>query len=365
MRPVSDQQADQRWLSVALAQADKITGHSAENPAVGCAIIDADGRLIAVGHTSQGGRPHAEVNALAMAGEKAKGGTAYVTLEPCAHQGKTGPCAVALLKAGIRRVVIAAHDPDRRVAGKGIALLAQGGVEVSEMLSPRAERQMAGFLHHLRHNRPYVSVKMATSADGYIAADRSSQTWLTGPTSRHYVHDLRSRCDVMLTSSGTIAADDPSLNVRIAGYGFAQPPLAILDSEARLSAGAKCLAIERPVILYHRAGAKIGNLPAHVESVAIGTSDTGLDLVAVMADLQKRAYYHVMVEAGAQLFSSLHHAMLIDELVWLCAPHKLGAGVLAWDFDETMDFCAPNAYITSYKTALGADQMSVLHPIQR
>lgn len=362
---MNDAQADQRWLSVALAQADKITGHSAENPSVGCAIISADGRLIAVGHTSLGGRPHAEVNALAMAGDKARGGTAYVTLEPCAHHGKTGPCALALLEAGIRRVVIAAHDPDSRVAGKGITLLKQGGIEVSEMLNPRAQRQMAGFLHNLRYGRPYVSVKMATSLDGYIAADRSSQTWLTGPTSRLYTHDLRSRCDVMLTTSGTITADNPSLNVRIDGYGFAQPPLAILDSEARLSADAKCLTIDRPVILYHRAGAQIGGLPDHVEAVAINTTDKGLDLVAVMADLQKRRYYHVMVEAGAQLFSSLHQAMLIDELIWLCAPHRLGAGVLAWDCDDTMDFSAPNAYITSYKTALGADQMSILHPIQR
>lgn len=356
--------SDRRWLTVASAQADKIQGHTADNPAVGCAILSQDGQLVGVGHTSYAGRPHAEVNALAMAGEKAKGGTAYVTLEPCAHHGKTPPCARALIEAGISHVVYGCLDPDGRVSGKGVEMLEAHGVQVRYLAHQRAARQMAGFLSRHTTERPFVMVKMATSADGFIAESRDKQTWLTGPVSRAYTHDLRSRCDVMLTTSGTIAADNPSMTARIAGYGFDQMPLAILDSEARLPKNAACLNAMRPVILYHRKEAKLQDWPAHVEPVAVSQSQEGVAISEVLADLHKRAYGMVMVEAGAKLFETLDRAQVIDELVWLSAPIKINQGIFAWSCHDKMDFCAPEAYITSYRTRLGTDRLNVLHPIK-
>ena len=361
---------DKRWLSLALAQADRIVGHTAENPAVGCVIIDKDGCLVGVGHTSQNGRPHAEVNALAMAGARAQGGTAYVTLEPCSHHGKTGPCAHALSQAGIAQVVIAQTDPDPRVFGKGIAYLESQNITVRVEPFSRARRQMAGFLSCQEQGRPFVSVKMATSHDGYIAAKAGAQTWLTGSTSRTYVHDLRSRADVMMTTSGTMAADNPSLNVRIEGFSLPQPALAILDSEASLSIDSACLAADRQVILYHRAGAELKPWPNHVEPVCVGHDKEGLNLLEILHDLHQRRLGRIMVEAGAQLFSSLDKHKLIDELIWLKAPHRLDKGILAWQPKEQgekdkMDFSAPDNYITSYEMPLGADYATILHPNQR
>lgn len=361
---------DKRWLSLALAQADKIVGHTAENPAVGCVIIDKDGCLVGVGHTSQNGRPHAEVNALAMAGARAQGGTAYVTLEPCSHHGKTGPCARALSQAGIAQVVIAQTDPDPRVFGKGIAYLESQNITVRVEPNSRARRQMAGFLSRQEQGRPFVSVKMATSHDGYIAAKAGAQTWLTGTTSRAYVHDLRSRADVMMTTSGTMAADNPSLNVRIEGFSLPQPALAILDSEASLPIDSACLAANRQVILYHRAGAELKQWPNHVEPVCVGHDKEGLNLVEILHDLHQRRLSRIMVEAGAQLFSSLDKHKLIDEVIWLKAPHRLDKGILAWQpkgqgEKDKMDFSGPDNYITSYEMPLGADYATILHPNQR
>ena len=358
-------------MTVALAQADKIIGHTAENPAVGCAIISSHQKLVGVGHTSRNGRPHAERVALEMAGHAASGGTAYVTLEPCAHHGKTSPCAEALIAANIARVVIGTPDPDDRVSGKGIALLEQAGVAVSVMVTSdisrqRASRQMAGFLSRQTKGRPYVFVKIATSYDGFIAARRDAQTWLTGPIARRYVHDIRSRCDVILTSSGTILADDPALNTRIAGWDFPQPTLAIVDSEASLPVDAACLAAERPVLLYHKQGAKMKDWPEHVVPIALPANEgVGLSLSAMLADLQDRALGLVMVEAGARLFASLHDNKLIDELIWLRAPHRLETGVLAWEKQENMDFHAPDTYIMSSTAQLGADEVFLMHPIAR
>lgn len=367
--------SDKQWLSLAFAQADKIVGHTAENPAVGCVILDADGILVGVGHTSQNGRPHAEVNALTMAGARAKGGTAYVTLEPCAHQGKTGPCATALAQAGIAKVIIAQSDPDSRVSGKGISYLESHNIAVSVRTESRAQRQMAGFLSRHLRQRPFVSVKMATSDDGYITAQPGTQTWLTGPVSRAFVHDLRSRADVMMTTSGTIKADNPALNVRIAGYDLPQPALAILDSEASLPRDAACLSAKRPVLLYHRKGAALKSWPDHVTTIAIARNDDGLDLTQILGDLHERCLGRVMVEAGAKLFASLDAHSVIDELIWLKAPHKLNQGILAWPYNNApdehrpdkhnIDFCAPDHYINAYDMPLGADHATILQPKQR
>ena len=349
-------------MNVALAQADKAVGKTAENPAVGCAIIDRMGRLIAIGHTQPSGRPHAEIMALEMAGDLAQDGTAYVTLEPCAHTGRTGPCAIALIEAGIAHVIIAAGDPDSRVCGKGIAMLEDAGVRVSRMPHLRATRQMAGFLSRHQKARPFLFMKMATSCDGFITAKQGSQTWLTGAVSKRYVHDLRSRCDVMLTTSGTIGADDPAMTMRITGYEASQPALAILDSKASLPVDAACLQAERPILLYHAKGATLKDWPSHIVPIAIAQKDHMLCLEDIVQDLYERGFGTVMVEAGATLFDSLHSANLIDELIWLQAPQSLKTGLLAWDSPDKMDFSPPNAYIIKDSFELGADKGFILHP---
>ena len=352
----------EKWLGLALSQADKVTGHTAENPAVGCAIISADGKLAGVGHTAKGGRPHAEVSALAMAGRRAVGGTAYVTLEPCCHYGKTGPCTKALIDAGIRQVVIAVTDPDERVNGAGIKVLEEADITVTIAPMARARRQMAGFLSRQTKNRPFISVKMATSLDGYITAKPGTQTWLTNEVSRRFVHDRRSRCDVMLTTAETILCDDPALNVRIAGYDYAQPPLAVLDRQGKLADVSRCFHIDREVIVYHGPDAILPELPSHVKGCAIAEDKGALCLPDIFLDLSKRGYSEVMVEAGAGLFNSLHQENLVDELVWLSAPHRLGGGLLAWQVADKMDFALPDNYITMKEFNLGHDRVVISHP---
>lgn len=353
--------ADARWMALAIAQANRCVGRTSENPAVGCVIISSTGQIVGVGHTQQGGRPHAETTALAMAGLSAKGGTAYVTLEPCAHYGKTPPCAEALIAAGIGHVVIGVGDPDERVSGKGIAMLEQAGVGVTLLNNLEYERPMVGFLSVKRKGRAFISVKMATCQKGYIAESRDKQSWLTGHVSRAYVHDLRSRANVMLTASGTIRADNPSMTVRIKGYDGKQPALAIMDSHASLRPDAACLAADRPVYLYHNKQAKLPDYPAHVLPIEAPYDGT-LDCHFVIADLTARQYNHIMVEAGARLFASLSDAGLVDELIWLRAPKTVKDGIIAWQSPDKMDFSAPSAYMIGNHFSLGQDDAFILSP---
>lgn len=363
---MSDITSDQALLShgsaVALAQAWHAQGISAENPSVGCAIYDERRRLVGVGHTQTGGRPHAEIMALEMAGARAASGTAFVTLEPCAHHGKSAPCVDALIGADIAHVVILAHDPDPRVSGKGITRLKQAGVAVTIALHETADRQMAGFFTRMRQNRPFVTVKMATSRDGYITGKAGEQTWLTGPVSRAYVHDMRSRADVMLTSSETIITDNPQLDVRIDGYKAAQPTLVILDSKARVPSDAACFAAKRSVLLYHSTTGALADYPSHVETCHVAGAAGGVCLSQVMQDLGKRGLSNIMVEAGAKMFESLSAAGLVDQLIWLRAPHDLHGGVFAWQSVKGMDFSAPASYIKTTAISLGNDDGFILRP---
>ena len=362
---ISTDADDARWLSVAQAQADKIQGHTAENPSVGCAIISQEGQLVGVGHTSFSGRPHAERNALIMAGDKAKDGTAFVTLEPCSHHGKTGPCCDALISAGLSRVVIGLSDPNPKVDGAGIEKLRQAGVSVTVIGSSLANHQMAGFLSAQQRNRPFVSVKMATSLDGYITAQEQTQTWLTGDVSRQFVHNMRSRCNVLLTTFQTIRIDEPQFNVRINGYNLPQPPLAIIDRHGQLNPEHKCLSINRPVYHYHAISVKPHNLPKNVTSIGIESEANGLILRDILSDLQARGLYQIMVEAGAGLFEGLDKENLIDELVWLRAPHELGGGLLAWHSHCDMAFSSPAHYMKHKSFQSGDDQASIFVPDKR
>lgn len=354
---------DARWMRVALAQADKAIGQTAENPPVGCVILSASGHLVGVGHTAAGGRPHAETQALQMAGDAAQGGVAYVSLEPCAHHGQTPPCAQALITSGVKVVHIAISDPDARVAGRGRAQLEEAGIHVTTgCCAAEATHQMAGFLRRVTADMPFVALKMATSKDGFIAADAQAQTWLTGEVSRRYVHDLRSRHDVILTGMGTIRADNPRLDIRLPGWQGPQPALALLSTNGLLPEHLACFAVERPIFLFHDEGLTPDRLPQHVTAVPTPLHNGRLSIRAVLSDLAMRGYGRVMVEAGAQIADSALSARVVDELHWLCAPHHLTHGVLAWQSQDSVDFSAPADYIMQERYDLAPDSLSIWRP---
>ena len=214
---------DPRWMDYALRLGRRALGTTAENPNVGCVIVK-NGQVQGVGWTQPGGRPHAETEALAMAGEGACGATAFVTLEPCAHHGRTGPCAEALVRAGVVRVVTALEDPDPRVSGAGHAILrAAGGTVETGMGAAEARRDLAGFLTRIIWKRPYVILKLAVSADGKIAARTGEKTAITGPEANARVHLLRAQCDAVLVGMGTVPIDDPLLTCRLPGLEARSP----------------------------------------------------------------------------------------------------------------------------------------------
>ncbi len=222
---------DSRWMDYAIRLGHRALGHTAENPPVGCVIVKDD-KLLGVGWTQPGGRPHAETEALAMAGSEGRGATAYVTLEPCAHHGRTGPCADALIMAGIARVVIALEDPDPRTAGAGRAKLTAAGVQAELGLgADDAYRDLAGFLTRITKKRPYVILKMGISADGKIASAPGERTAITGPETKSRVHLLRAQCDAILVGAGTQRADQPELTCRLPGLENRSPRRIIAESK--------------------------------------------------------------------------------------------------------------------------------------
>ena len=222
---------DAAHMRAALAVAARGLGNTWPNPAVGCVLV-REGVVVARGWTQPGGRPHAEVEALARAGDAARGSTAYVTLEPCSHWGRTPPCCDALIRAGVARVVCAMRDPDARVDGRGFARLRDAGIEVLEgMLEPQARRLQAGFIRRVTQGLPMVTLKLAATLDGRIATATGESRWITGAAARREVHAARARHDVVLVGSGTVLADDPALTVR--SLGVASPPRVVFDSRLR------------------------------------------------------------------------------------------------------------------------------------
>ena len=291
-------------MRAALGLARRGLGRVAPNPAVGCVLVrPGDGIVVGRGWTQPGGRPHAETEALARAGAAAKGATAFVTLEPCAHHGETGPCADALVDAGIGRCVVAITDPDPRVAGGGIAKLEAAGIEVAVgCCAAEAEALNAGFLTRVRHGRPAVALKVATTLDGMVAAASGRSQWITGPEARARGHMLRARADAILTGAGTVRADDPEMTCRLPGLEDRSPARVVM-------AGADGIATD----------AKI--MPAEVYCDA-----TPAD---VLAELAEAGVTGLLVEAGPRINAAFLATDLIDELHWFRAPKVMGADGLA------------------------------------
>ena len=309
--------------ALALAAQGRPTTHP--NPRVGCVLV-RDGEIVGEGWHRQAGGPHAEVFALRMAGERARGATAYVTLEPCAHHGRTPPCADALIAAGVARVVAAVTDPFDQVAGQGLARLRAAGIACEAGVLEGEARELArGFLSRIERRRPFLSLKLAMSLDGRTAMASGESRWITGPQARADVHRLRAEAGAVLTSSDTVLADDPELSVRLPeadAEGWRQPDRIVLDSRARVPATAKVWQDgARRLWLTGSAAAA----PAGVEVAVLPSGADGhVALPAVLAHLAAREVNEVLVECGPRLAGAFLRAGLVDELVVYTAPKLLG-----------------------------------------
>lgn len=317
-------------MALALGLARRGLGRVWPNPAVGAVIVN-QGRIVGRGWTRPGGRPHAETVALAEAGAAARGATAYVTLEPCAHHGQTPPCAAALVAAGVARVVSALEDPDPRVAGRGHALLHDAGIVVETgLMSIEAETLQRGFLNRIRSGRPLLTLKLATSLDGRIATAGGQSRWITAEAARRRVHALRATHDAVLIGAGTARADDPALTVR--GLGIMPQPLRIvaartlsLPRDGRLARTAR----EVPVWLLHGTTAPAAARAAWGASgarlIEVAEAPAGLDPAAMLAALGAAGLTRVFCEGGGQLAAALLRADLVDDLALFTAGLALGA----------------------------------------
>ncbi len=322
--------ADERWMRLSLSLGRRGLGRTWPNPAVGCVIV-RDGRVVGRGWTQPGGRPHGEVMALAQAGKAARGATAYVTLEPCAHHGKTPPCADALIDAGIARVVCAMQDPDPRVQGKGIERMRSAGLRVETgCLTDAARQDHTGFLRRVTDGRPMVTLKLATSFDGRIATASGESRWITGPDARRQVHFLRATHDAVMVGGGTARADDPMLTVR--GLGMSWQPVRVVcdtrlsvDPSGRLGRSARdvplwmCHGSDAPARArenWHATGAALIECRAGAD---------GLDIVDVLHRLGQRGLTRLFCEGGGQLAASLLAEDMVDRMVGFTAGLVLGA----------------------------------------
>jgi len=318
-------------MHAALALARRGLGNVWPNPAVGCVVVNA-GRIVGRGWTQPGGRPHAETEALARAGTLARGATAFVSLEPCSHHGRTPPCADALIAAGIARVAAAVEDPDARVSGAGIAQLEAAGIAVETGLCAAAAEELnAGFFCRVRHGRPLVTVKLATSLDGRIATARGESRWITGPAARERAHLLRATHDAVLVGTGTALADDPQLTCRLGGLEQRSPVRIVVDRALRLPATLRMFATARDVptwvaTLASADPARRAALAAQgVNVIETAVDATGrVDLAALLQRLGDEGQTRLLVEGGGALAASLLRAGLVDRLVWMRAPLAIG-----------------------------------------
>lgn len=323
---------DHAHMRAALSLAARGLGNAWPNPAVGCVLV-REGRVVGRGWTQPGGRPHAETEALRRAGEAARGATAYVTLEPCAHHGRTPPCADALIAAGVARVVVATGDPDPRVAGRGIARLQQAGIAVETGLCEAEARALnAGFLRRVTRGLPLVTLKLATTLDGRIATAQGESRWITGEAARREVHRLRATHDAVLVGSGTVLADDPDLTCRLPGMQRVPPLRVVADARLRTPLSSRLVAgaATAPVWLLTAAGHDPARLAPYIAAgvsvlTVLRERGGGLSPLGILAALAHRGVTRVLVEGGGALAASLLRAGLVSRLVWFHAPGVMGA----------------------------------------
>lgn len=324
---------DHRFMARALELARLGLYSTHPNPRVGCVIV-ANGEIVGEGYHVRAGGPHAEINALNAAGNRAKGATAYVTLEPCSHHGKTPPCADALVAAGVGRVVAAMKDPNPLVAGEGLKRLQAAGITTEwGLMQAEATRINPGFNKRMTQGLPWVRIKLAMSLDGRTAMASGESQWITGEASRRDVQFLRARSEAILTGIGTVLADDPSMNVRLVADDLGiddpvlQPLRVVLDSKLQMPATAKMLGLEGKTLVVAHTAKPENKAPleqAGAEVLELPGDGGRVDLHALMKDLAQREVNEIHVEAGAELCGALLAQDLVDELVIYMAGHIMG-----------------------------------------
>jgi diaminohydroxyphosphoribosylaminopyrimidine deaminase / 5-amino-6-(5-phosphoribosylamino)uracil reductase len=322
--------ADISHMRAALALARRGLGTTWPNPSVGCVIV-RDGRVVGRGTTAPGGRPHAEPIALAMAGERANGATAYVTLEPCCHWGRSPPCTDGLIAAGLSRVVVAATDPDPRVNGEGLKKLQAAGIEVEAgVLEAEGRETLIGFIHHIMLDRPMITLKLASTLDGRIATEAGESQWITGPPARRVAHAMRGRHDAVMVGVGTVLADNPDLTCRIPGFRPTPNVRIVADSHLRtpLTSRLMSTAADIPTWFLLREGTNLAREDAFTDIgaklIKIPGSTAGVDLKAAMIALNSAGLTRILVEGGGQLAAALLRADLVDRIAWFHAPAVMG-----------------------------------------
>lgn len=338
--PFSPQDVAFMQLALDLAKRGEFT--TTPNPSVGCVLVK-DGKVVGKGFHAKAGEPHAEVMALREAGEKARGATAYVTLEPCSHFGRTPPCAKGLVEAGVSKVIAAMCDPNPQVAGKGLQILSDAGIESAVgLLEENAEQLNKGFLKRMRTGKPFVQLKLAMSIDGKTAMASGESKWITGAQARADVQQYRAKASAILSTSQTVLVDDPSLNVRWeelppdvkAGYPqekLRQPVRVILDSSHKVRSDFKVFLTESPVWLVGEEDYSLTDFPLFTDYLKLDRNQGETRLQALMAELGKRQINTLWVEAGATLAGALIAENLVDELIIYMAPKLLG--------DQARDLC--------------------------
>ncbi len=314
--------ADHQHMARALQLAERGLYTTRPNPRVGCVLVK-EGVVVGEGYHRRAGGPHAEVEALQAAGEQARGATAYVSLEPCSHFGRTPPCADALVEAGVARVVAAMEDPNPRVAGQGLRRLQEAGIEVvAGLMAAEAEALNVGFVSRMRRGRPWVRVKLASSLDGRTAMASGESKWITSAAARRDVHRLRARSDAVVTGIGTVLADDPSLTVRdfeLPAAGSGQPLRVVLDRGLRFPAAARMLGCEGETLIVYGPEAASRDISG-AELLRLSRPDIG----AVLELLAQREINEVLVESGPTLAGACVMEGWADELVFYMAPHLMG-----------------------------------------
>ncbi len=319
-------------MGAALALAHRGLGRVWPNPAVGCVLVAPGGDVVGRGWTQPGGRPHAETEALARAGDAARGATAYVSLEPCSHTGKTGPCADALIRAGVARVVIATEDPDPRVAGQGIEKLRKAGITVTIGVGRTdAERLNAGFFRRVTDNRPLVMAKFATTLDGKVGTHRGESKWITGEAARGWGHALRATHDALITGASTVRADDPDLTCRLPGMEACSPVRIVMDSRLNMPLTSRIVASARDITTWvvtcegaprerRHALSDLG-----IEVIEVAPDDGGRpEVMATLGELARRGITRAMVEGGPHIMATFMRAGVVDRIAWFRAAGVMG-----------------------------------------
>ena len=328
----ADPALDRRFMALALALAGRGLGNVWPNPAVGCVIVK-DEHIVGRGWTQPGGRPHAETEALARAGDGAQGATCYTTLEPCAHHGETGPCADALIGAGIARAVVATQDPDPRVAGRGSVMLEDAGIEVARgCMEAEARALAAGFLSRVEKGRPYVTLKLASTLDGRIGTHTGDSRWITSAAARARGHLLRAQNDAVVVGAASALADDPALTCRLPGLIDRSPVRVVIDGSARLPASHVLVTSAGDPPTWIVSTQELGSDGRHanwreagVEVVTVAEEPAGRpSLAAALEALAARGLTRVLVEGGGRLAAGLMRAGLVDEIAWFRAPGAIG-----------------------------------------